>query len=101
MFSIMEYVWKIRGQLKKDATNCEQIFKLLGDTENRMWNKIRRMQLQVERCQYARREMCEMCRVLLEEEGEQREKWMPESSRENGKINSRQLETLRFKDKKF
>jgi hypothetical protein len=101
MFAIMEYVWKIRGQLKKDAPNYEQILKLLGDTENRMWNKIRRMQLQVKRCQYAKRERCEMCRVLLEEEGEQRLKWMPKSLRENGKINSRQLESLRFKDKKF
>ena len=72
MFSIIENVWKIRRQLKKDARNYEQIFKLLGDTENRMWNKVRRMQLQVERCQYAKRERCEICGVLLEEGGEER-----------------------------
>ncbi len=69
MFAIMEYVWKIRDHLKKGSTNYGQLLKLLGDTESRMWDKIRRMQLQVERCQYAKREMCEMCRVLLEEGG--------------------------------
>ena len=67
MFAIMEYVWKIRDHLKKGSTNYGQLLKLLGDTETRMWDKIRRMQLQVERCQYAKREMCELCRVLLEE----------------------------------
>jgi len=69
MFAIMEYVWKIRDHLKKGSTNYGQLLKLLGATESRMWDKIRLMQLQVERCQYAKREMCEMCRVLLEEEG--------------------------------
>ncbi len=101
MFAMMEYVWKIRDHLKKGSTNYGQLLKLLGDTESSMWDKIRRMQLQVDQCEYAKREMCEMCRVLLQEEGEQREKWIPESLQENGKINSRQLETLRFKDKKF
>jgi hypothetical protein len=72
MFAIMEYVWKIRDHLKKGSTNYRQLLKLLGDTETRMWDKIRRMQLQVERCQYAKREMCEMCRVLLEEGGKRR-----------------------------
>jgi len=66
MFAIMECVWKIRDHLKKDSTNYGQLLKLLGDTESRMWDKIRRMQLQVNRCKYAKREMCEMCRVLLE-----------------------------------
>jgi len=75
MFAIMEYVWKIRDHLKKGSTNYGQLLKLLGDTETRMWDKIRLMQLQVERCQYAKREMCEMCRVLLEEGGEEKEKW--------------------------
>ncbi len=55
MFAIIEYVWKIRGHLKKGATNYEQILKLLWDAESRMWDKIRRMHLQVERCQYAKR----------------------------------------------
>jgi len=67
MFAIMECVWKMRDDLKKGSPNYEQILKLLGETESRMWDKIRRMRLQVERCQYAKREMCEMCRVLLEE----------------------------------
>jgi hypothetical protein len=72
MFAIMEYVWKIRDDLKKGSTNYGELLKLLGTTESRMWNKIRRMQLQVERCQYAKRERCEICRVLLEEGGEER-----------------------------
>jgi len=62
----MENLWKIRDHLKKDARNYGHFLKLLEDTESRMWDKIRRMQLQVDRCQYAKREMCEMCRVLLE-----------------------------------
>ena len=62
----MENLWKIRDHLKKDSTNYGQLLKLLGDTKSRMWDKIRRMQLQVDRCQYAKRETCEMCRVLLE-----------------------------------
>ena len=66
MFAIMEYVWKIRDHLKKGSTDYGQLLKLLGDTESRMWDKINRMQLQVERCQYAKREKCEMCQVLLE-----------------------------------
>jgi len=75
MFAIMEYVWKIRDHFKKGSTNYGQLLKLLGATETRMWDKIRLMQLQVERCQYAKREMCEICRVLLEEGGEEKEKW--------------------------
>jgi len=67
MFAMMEYVWKIRDHLKNGSTNYEQILRLLGDTESRMWDKIRRMQLQVDGCKYAKREMCEMCRALLEE----------------------------------
>ncbi len=74
MFAIMEYVWKIRDDLKKGSPDYGQILKLLGDTESRMWDKIRRMRLQVERCQYAKREMCEMCRVLLEGGTEERSK---------------------------
>ena len=70
MFMIMEYIWKIRDQLKKGSTNYEQLLELLGDTETRMWDKIRRMQQQVERCQYAKREMCEMCRLIVEKGGE-------------------------------
>jgi len=66
MFAMMEYVWKIRDHLKKGSTDYGQLLELLGDTESRMWDKINRMQLQVEHCQYAKREMCEMCRVLLE-----------------------------------
>jgi len=69
MFAMMEYVWEIRDHLKKGSTDYGQLLKLLGDTESRMWDKIRRMYLQVDRCQYAKREMCEMCRVLLEEGG--------------------------------
>jgi hypothetical protein len=72
MFSTIEYVWKIRAQLKKGATNYEQILKVVGDTENRIWNKIMLMHLQVERCQYTKRDRCEICRVLLEEGGEER-----------------------------
>jgi hypothetical protein len=72
MFAIMEYVWKIRDHLKKGSTNYGQLLKLLGDTESTMWDKIRRMQLQVDRCKYAKREMCEMCRVLLEGGTEER-----------------------------
>ena len=72
MFAIMEYVWKIRDHLKKGSTNYAQLLQLLWEIESRMWDKIRRMQLQVERCEYAKREMCEMCRVLLEEGGEER-----------------------------
>ena len=72
MFAIMECVWKIRDHLKKDSTNYGQLLKLLGDTESRMWDKIRRMQLQVDGCKYAKREMCEMCRVLLEGGAEER-----------------------------
>ena len=71
----MEYVWKIRGQLKKDATSYDQLLKLLWDTESRMWDKIRQMRLQVGPCQYAKIETCEMCRVLLEEGGEERYIW--------------------------
>ena len=72
MFAIMENLWQIRDHLKKDATDYQQLLKLLSDTESKMWDKIRRMQLQVDRCQYARREMCEMCRVLLEGGTEER-----------------------------
>jgi hypothetical protein len=72
MFAIMEYVWKIRDHLKKGSTNYGQLLKLLGDTESSMWDKIRRMQLQVDQCEYAKREMCEMCRVLLERGKEKR-----------------------------
>ena len=72
MFAIMEYVWKIRDHLKKGSTNYGQLLKLLGDTESTMWDKIRRMQLQVDQCKYAKREMCEVCRVLLEGGTEER-----------------------------
>ncbi len=72
MLSIMEYVWRIRDQLKNGSTNYGELLKLLEDTESRMWDKIRRMQRQVERCRYAKREMCEICRVVLEEEEEKR-----------------------------
>lgn len=68
MFAIIEYVWKIRGQLKKGVTNYEQILKLLWDGESRMWDKIRRMHLQVEQCQYAKRRRCEVHRMLEGEE---------------------------------
>jgi hypothetical protein len=66
MFAIMENLWKIRDHLKKDSIDYQQLLKLVSDTESRMWDRIRRMQMQVDRCQYARREMCEICRVLLE-----------------------------------
>jgi len=75
MFVIMEYVWKIRDHLEKGSPDYGQLLKLLGDTESRMWDKINRMQLQVERCQYAKRKMCEMCRVLLEGGREEKVKW--------------------------
>jgi hypothetical protein len=29
MFAIMEYVWKIRGQLKKDATSHDRLFEAI------------------------------------------------------------------------
>lgn len=29
MSAIMEYVWKIRGQLKKDATSYDQLFEAI------------------------------------------------------------------------
>jgi len=67
MLAIIETVWKIRDQLKNGSTNYEQILRLLGDTESRMWDKVSRMLLQVEQCQHAKREKCEMCRALLEE----------------------------------
>lgn len=66
MLAIMENLWKIRDHLNKDAANYQDLLKLLSDTESRMWDKIRRMQLQVDQCRYAKREMCEMCRVLIE-----------------------------------
>jgi len=72
MFGIMEYVWRIRDYLNKDSTNNGHLLKLIGDTESRMWDKINRMQLQVEHCQYAKREMCEMCRLLIEGGKEER-----------------------------
>jgi hypothetical protein len=72
MFAIMEYVWKIRDHLEKGSMDYGPLLKLLDDTETRMWDKINRMQLQVEHCQYAKREMCEMCRVLLEGGKEER-----------------------------
>jgi hypothetical protein len=75
MLAIMEYVWRIRDHLKKGSTDYGQLLRLLGDTESRMWdkiNKINRMQQQVEHCPYAKREMCEMCRLLLEGGKEER-----------------------------
>ncbi len=72
MFAMMEYVWKIRDHLKNGSTNNGQLLKLLGETESRMWDKIKRMQLQVDRCKYAKRETCEMCRVLIEGGKEER-----------------------------
>jgi len=72
MFVIMENLWKIRDHLKKDAANYQELLKLLSDTESRMWDKIRRMQLQVDQCRYPKREMCEMCRMLLEGGKEER-----------------------------
>ena len=72
MFAMMEYVWKIRDHLKKGSTDYGQLLKLLGDTESRMWDKINRMQQQVEHCPYAKTEICETCRVLLEGGKEER-----------------------------
>ena len=72
MFAIIERVWKIRDQLKNGSTNYEQILRLLGDTESRMWDKVSRMLLQVEQCQHAKREMCEMCRALYSKKEEKR-----------------------------
>ena len=72
MFAMMEYVWEIRDHLEKGSTDYGQLLKLLGDTESKMWDKIKRMQQQVEYCQYAKREMCVMCRVLPEGGTEER-----------------------------
>ncbi len=66
MFAIIESIGKIRDQLKKDATNYEHIFELLRDIENITRDTITRMESQVERCKSAKREMCEMCRMLPE-----------------------------------
>lgn len=72
MFAIIDRIWQIRDLLKKGSTDYERLLKLLGDTESRMWDKIKRMQLQVENCQYAKREMCEMCRLIVEGGKEER-----------------------------
>lgn len=66
MFVIIDYIGKIRDQLKRDATNYEQIFKLLSDIENITRDTMTLMKSQVKRCKSAKREMCEMFRMLPE-----------------------------------